>query len=713
MSHMLWEDTDFESKNELEFKSVYDRFTSALKPQLVSVLKNVTDETEINHFFISFNASKIDADFDNPESGSSGKLPALKVLVIPYIIFQKKDGTKYDSDKNSFIAAINNKYLNPIVNSAKHILEEDLKETGFRLYFEFGSSEDGHLTIYIVGRGNMSVESFSHEFGVSTVSFEEGLTVSETDIDMLLKDGDDISLDPVLKVNEVSLDERQRNYLYDIFKKTLVAYNTENESNKLDPISIGEYEKYRADGIGTDKEFEDSETVQHGSDEDNKVSRKFQVTDINGCRCIIQKIVSSFKTPEKEYVSERIHSVYASTYCASKKSIVHIQFYKPVYREATTEGFLFFGKGELGIGATDLRKVKPGPGCIIMTQAKGSPIFYATRFPDDWANMFLSPLIGLNIGEIMKNVYYAYQKISGDWDAVTVRLLEEFKMKQKFLDLYNKSFFDLSATGSVRKTVSGLCNEHYTYMLTPFLYNAVVIAEIYTLRAQSLKDNQPAESRLISLYMCMMNGATSEFGFTKIASLDFTEKYGYKPSYCPTVFGKMLKESKPVSNIQDSMFKSDNIGRDLMSMSVASNKKPFDKNYAVGLDVISGKIKTEAVDNTMSKSLFNDVFDSRKKLSTVFEHVRKETANPDTRGRLDLWYLNFQDNKKLTENTVDLGLCVFEEDIPDKYTELFKNAVNQICEESGNIKTVHIIPKEHIGRSGHKTTSVVFVGELN
>jgi hypothetical protein len=150
---LAMENEDFIKKNSLELKSAYDRFIGSARTKLGEYLKNVADDEDISSFIIPFTVSGIETGVNDPESGETATVHSLKVVEIPYSAFNKRDGTEYKADDKSFIAAINNMYLNKIVKSFEDILYNELKETKFRLYFEFGKTKTGSFTVSIISSG--------------------------------------------------------------------------------------------------------------------------------------------------------------------------------------------------------------------------------------------------------------------------------------------------------------------------------------------------------------------------------------------------------------------------------------------------------------------------------------------------------------------------------------------------------------------------------
>jgi hypothetical protein len=168
------------------FKSMHKIVTVAA----ISVLLNKLgkDEPFINGVLIPFDKSKIDMHFQDPESGQTGTVNALKVIDIPY----QELGNFRTLNNEHFISSVNKIYLNPLMRAISEAFDkEDNKQ--FRLYAKYDSEKSGSFVLYIIFNGDVGKES---------------ATVYESDLEgVFLDDDEDANLyDPVVFDDAISSD---------------------------------------------------------------------------------------------------------------------------------------------------------------------------------------------------------------------------------------------------------------------------------------------------------------------------------------------------------------------------------------------------------------------------------------------------------------------------------------------------------------------------
>jgi hypothetical protein len=142
------------NRNEIEsqFKTIYDAVVASARTTLIDTLKK--NGTFVEKIIIPFDSSKFDMHFQDPESGETGKITALKVLEIPY----NELGNFRTRSDDQFISATNKTYLNPLMETVSSKLEEQKNEL-FRLYAQYSDTKNGKFILYIVYNGVINEES--------------------------------------------------------------------------------------------------------------------------------------------------------------------------------------------------------------------------------------------------------------------------------------------------------------------------------------------------------------------------------------------------------------------------------------------------------------------------------------------------------------------------------------------------------------------------
>ena len=135
-----------------EFKSVYEKFYSALK----TTINNKYKQLDSNAVLKPFDDAKIDMEFKDPESGQTGTVIAVKLIDIPFMsisTFKEQSNGKIENI-DQFFARINIAFTNKFIAVAKEILNTLENKKDYRLFSKFTSkTQDGSFELYLIYNG--------------------------------------------------------------------------------------------------------------------------------------------------------------------------------------------------------------------------------------------------------------------------------------------------------------------------------------------------------------------------------------------------------------------------------------------------------------------------------------------------------------------------------------------------------------------------------
>jgi hypothetical protein len=318
-------------------------------------------------------------------------------------------------------------------------------------------------------------------------------------------------------------------------EKTIRIRMSELMSAGYKQINLADYKKKIQSGTAVDKEFKNDTYISyHGGKPDLKEKREFIYTDIAGSAVVIglyNSISADPAKPPKGMLNHgvanankgyRLRKVWLAVYNPRTDRIIH----KPIAKSSkvfgvkieganiSTEGFWFTGN-DLGYSASP-DKVNLNKNTYKIT-AKDRIVLNFPLYPDkDWIQL-VAPLRVHGIQDNYKNLYYAFQKVSQDWDYYSFDDYETptgKKALEPLLDKFNALVARKAYTDSEGKTYDGWL------IFIPFwwVYQTLNFAALHTIRPSDAEDADFYPMELTDIYTCVYNSATHEIATPLIAS---------------------------------------------------------------------------------------------------------------------------------------------------------------------------------------------------